>query len=304
MKEICANNCNEKPVSARKHLYLLLFLSSYSLVFILVWTLYIKSLYQIAVAILGYIAFKKLSPTFLHILELRADLANISGRESLLKHIQYLTTLPSNRRLQYRISALKKIKKGTLSSNRVIARFKVWKYALMTLICLAVVALLPTFVHSHRIRGKARLVQDLYEQAKFQEVIEIVCKRPELKNDDVGIQYNLALSYYRLGYLDEAKRELASYIEKDPFHATSYFILGQIHLRQGHKVKAIELYKKALDIDGNMADAYFAIGVAYMQEGNSKKAIRAFRKVIAIYGEENEWSKRALGYIKKLRGTF
>ena len=66
---------------------------------------------------------------------------------------------------------------------------------------------------------------------------------------------NVAYQFGGVGMVDEAMRLLRTAIELYPKEANLYDSLGEFHLRKGDKVKALELYQKALEIDPKFSNA-------------------------------------------------
>ena len=66
---------------------------------------------------------------------------------------------------------------------------------------------------------------------------------------------NVAYQFAGVGMVDEAMGLLRTAIELYPKEANLYDSLGEFHLRKGDKVKALELYQKALEIDPKFSNA-------------------------------------------------
>lgn len=66
---------------------------------------------------------------------------------------------------------------------------------------------------------------------------------------------SVAYQFAGVGMVDEAMRLLRIAIELYPKEANLYDTLGELHLRKGDKVKALELYQKALATDPNFFNA-------------------------------------------------
>jgi len=96
----------------------------------------------------------------------------------------------------------------------------------------------------------------------------------------------LARTYENLRLFDRAEKQYSAVVEDFPdFRARGLNGLAGIHLRRGDSRKAMELYRKALDIDPDDADAHLGAGLAF--------------QVLADYHRANGDSELALNYYEK-----
>jgi len=56
--------------------------------------------------------------------------------------------------------------------------------------------------------------------------------------------------------------------------------IGNIFFETGNRQKAIEAYKKAIEINPNLVDAYFNMGYTYFYMGKLPQAAKCFEEVL------------------------
>jgi tetratricopeptide (TPR) repeat protein len=74
-------------------------------------------------------------------------------------------------------------------------------------------------------------------------------------------------------------------------NAYYYHHLGVIQFQQGNYEEALRQFKKAISRDGGLADSRYYLGETYMKLGDREKAIEAYRKTLEV--DPNYLSARA-----------
>jgi tetratricopeptide (TPR) repeat protein len=69
---------------------------------------------------------------------------------------------------------------------------------------------------------------------------------------------------------------------KNQFNHRAHYNIGNAYQREGSRDKAIEHYKRAIDLNPNYADAYVNLGVAYTSRGRMREALELFQTAIDI----------------------
>ncbi|SHI65927.1 Tetratricopeptide repeat-containing protein [Tangfeifania diversioriginum] len=111
--------------------------------------------------------------------------------------------------------------------------------------------------------------------------------------------------YLDMEQTEEAMKYLDMAIKQDPNNATFHFAQGTLHEKVENKEKAIEAYKKAIEIDSDMFNANYNLGALYYNEG-----VEQIEFANTIPTSENEryqeelakadkWFKLALPYMEK-----
>ncbi len=120
--------------------------------------------------------------------------------------------------------------------------------------------------------------------------------------DDERILTKLIQYYLDVQQNDAALEYLNTAIEKDPENPSFYYARGVLY-EGTDKDKAIENYKKCLEIDVNFFNALYNIGVIYYNKGveqqnvaNDKTTTKAFNEAMDI---ANGYWEKALPYMEK-----
>lgn len=114
-----------------------------------------------------------------------------------------------------------------------------------------------------RLSGEEKPTQAI---ASFQKAIEI-----EPKYTDA--HYNLAVTYYNLGQLEEARKEYEVVLGLRPQDVDALNNLGTILARGGELEMAKEMFDKALGIDSGFALTHRNLAVYYQRSGDVFKTM-------------------------------
>ncbi len=81
---------------------------------------------------------------------------------------------------------------------------------------------------------------------------------------------------------DEASAVLAKALENEPASPALYVVAVQTLLQVGHRKEALEVCRKAFDLDPHLAVVSWALGLVYVEAGDYGKAIAAFRHALQV----------------------
>ena len=97
----------------------------------------------------------------------------------------------------------------------------------------------------------------------------------------------------------EAIELLKKAIELNPEFSEAYYNLGISYERLGKHKDAIKMLKKTIELSPDDPNAYYALGYAYYQKKKYKKAIDAFEHTVSLQ-PENAFAFKKLGssYLK------
>ncbi len=82
----------------------------------------------------------------------------------------------------------------------------------------------------------------------------------------------------------------------------------ELHTKKQYD-RAIEQFRKAIEIDGDAVDAYYGLGLACKAKGEKEAAIQAFERVIALVSTLEDRAKAqiltrlAQAHLEALRGS-
>jgi len=110
----------------------------------------------------------------------------------------------------------------------------------------------------------ANLYQRMEDQEGYLAIIQEGRKAYPEDADLIVYELNYYLQNKKF---EEAKQNLNLAIEKEPDNKQLYFSLGVVYDELGNTEKAVESYKKAIELDPNYFDAVYNLGALYFNEG-------------------------------------
>lgn len=119
----------------------------------------------------------------------------------------------------------------------------------------------------------------------------------DLINELINVYIQTGKDQLAMDYLSKA-------IEKEPKNATYLFALGTLYDKKKESEKAVELYKKAIEIDSKFVDAYLNLGASYYNTGIElyKKASEPGNKSYQKDEDKaKEYYKQAIPFLVKVK---
>lgn len=98
-----------------------------------------------------------------------------------------------------------------------------------------------------------------------------------------GFYTNLGREYVAVGEREKALEAYKKALEIEPRFALPYNNIGNIYLDMGRLEEAVPYYKKSLELDPNQAFAYNNLGNLYLRIGKYREAIPLYRKAVQIF---------------------
>ena len=133
--------------------------------------------------------------------------------------------------------------------------------------------------------SKCALAKKIGEKAaqKFKkdktEGLKLFIKAHGLCPDDVRLNFNLGLAYYRYGNLNEAEGYLKKAVGKDSGNGDWLNLLAWVMLETGSdREKALEYAEKAAELKSNSSAVFDTLIRAYMENGKLYKAVLTANK--------------------------
>ena len=93
---------------------------------------------------------------------------------------------------------------------------------------------------------------------------------------------NLGAAYYSINRIDEAIEQFEKAAKVGGSNGYYYHHLGIVEFHQKRYSSALKNFKKAVSRDGSLADSRYYIGEVYLKLGNEGKAIEAYRKTLEV----------------------
>jgi tetratricopeptide (TPR) repeat protein len=158
-------------------------------------------------------------------------------------------------------------------------------------------------IDSRRHQSLFNLGVACFDQADYARAESLFRQAIKQMPSNVEYRHNLALALERQ---DKIKESIDAYkaaikigsSKDDPALAQSFYCLARLYQKQGgdtDQAQAIELYKKAIEIDPKLVAAYNNLGVAYSEQGRYPEAIELYQKALSIDGGFSE-ARKNLGY--------
>jgi tetratricopeptide (TPR) repeat protein len=92
----------------------------------------------------------------------------------------------------------------------------------------------------------------------------------------------LAMQQHQAGRLPDAEAGYRQVLTADPNNATAMYGLGTVALQVGEIDIAVDLIRRAIELNGEWAEACYRLGRAYQARGELDAAIIALRKAVAL----------------------
>lgn len=87
-----------------------------------------------------------------------------------------------------------------------------------------------------------------------------------------------ALAFYETGDMEKAREMFLLYSGQYPLDENTYFYLGNIHLKRGEALAALQLYTKTLERRHNFFEALANSAIALEMQGESEAALQLLRQ--------------------------
>lgn len=96
------------------------------------------------------------------------------------------------------------------------------------------------------------------------------------------------ISFFEKEQFDKAIETFKKAIELKPDNAKVYFFLGNVFGDKGDYIKAIDAYQKAIEFRPDFKNAYINLGHAFFVKGDYDKAIEANKKAIELKSDDDK----------------
>jgi arylsulfatase A-like enzyme/Flp pilus assembly protein TadD len=103
-----------------------------------------------------------------------------------------------------------------------------------------------------------------------------------LRPEDAGSHFYLAMAYSTLGDLPKAIIEFEITLELDPSNEAALTNLGTLYVRQGHFEKAATIFNRQIETNPRDIAALVNLGVVYLMQQEPEHALRSFQSAVAV----------------------
>jgi len=119
-------------------------------------------------------------------------------------------------------------------------------------------------------------------------------------DDEIEQHFKRGVEYTNLGKYDKAIQEFTSVITNDKDYADAYLALGIVYVQKKMDREAVELLKKATELNPKEKMAYFILARVYEKIEENENAIQIWEKFLTLKPED-KYVKIAEKHLKRLR---
>ena len=142
---------------------------------------------------------------------------------------------------------------------------------------------------------RAKELRDSYDKSKEEEQKDI----EKIENKTYLDYFMLGYNYSDNGEYDKAIESYKKAIEINPKKDDAYYNMGISYDDNGEYDKAIESYKKAIEINPKKDKTYYNMGIAYSENKQYDKAIESYKKAIEINPKKDDaYYNMGIAYIE------
>jgi tetratricopeptide (TPR) repeat protein len=110
-----------------------------------------------------------------------------------------------------------------------------------------------------------------------------------IDDDYIAARFNKANALVELDKFEEAIIEYAITLEKEGPDSITYCNLAGCYERLNDNVKAQDFYKKATQINPNIAEGWFGVGLTFEKENKFKEALSYFKRAVILEPDNPEY---------------
>lgn len=111
-------------------------------------------------------------------------------------------------------------------------------------------------------------------------------------------QLNLGILYFKSGRYDDAIKECTKAVTLRPDHPSAHFHLGNAYYAKMWWEEALVEYERVFQLDPDHIDVHFAMGGIYYNRGHKDKAVECWRKYVDLAPEDSPKAKLAREYVQ------
>ena len=127
------------------------------------------------------------------------------------------------------------------------------------------------------------------------EAVQWLSTLVELRPKDGEALANLGIAYLKLGRVEEAERTLDRAVAQGQASNTgaAWYALGAVYSQTGRAERAVDAWRRAIDIDHRQYDALVSLGLTLSDMGRQEEAVHYFRRFVdeapgELYGEDQK----------------
>ena len=127
-------------------------------------------------------------------------------------------------------------------------------------------------------------LSNLHKEKKYKELFNLSSSLNKKYINNIDIMNCLAISYKGLGNSEKAKQIYLSMVdlEKKSEHAHIFVNAGNLFFETGEMDKSAEFHQIAINLDNKNAQSFLGLGLVAENSGNAQKAIDYYKKGLEI----------------------
>ena len=111
-------------------------------------------------------------------------------------------------------------------------------------------------------------------------------------------QLNLGILLFKEGNFEDSIKECTKAVTMRPDHPSAHFHLGNAYYAKMWWEEAMVEYERVLHLDSAHIDVHFALGGIYLNRGHKEKAVECWRKYLELAPPDSPKAKLALEYVE------
>lgn len=132
-----------------------------------------------------------------------------------------------------------------------------------------------------------RFGDKLQADGKAQEALEEYKKAHELGKNQIIALENVAVTYIRLGKIEQGEKLIRAILSKDPKNATALKNLAKIHEMKGEKDKELQVYEESAKIDERNLETNLSLGALYEKKDDMTQALKYYVKALSLTSDQS-----------------
>lgn len=136
----------------------------------------------------------------------------------------------------------------------------------------------------------------LTQRGEYESAAAHIQAALDLNGDSALFQTSLAQTYFRSGKLVEATKMLERVVAQRPDSYQAFSDLGAVYQESGVLDRAIDAYRRSIELNPDLAVVHFNLGTALKQLGSSAEAIAYVEKAVAQDATAGNYSATLAGY--------
>lgn len=118
-----------------------------------------------------------------------------------------------------------------------------------------------------------------------QELIEEMAQRQTARQESRAL-YQEAMSEYRAGLIEDARRLLRESVEADSRNAPAWVAMGVLEYENNNLFEAADAFGRALRLEPRRVEPHYNMGLVYETAGKYSQAVESYEKALELAPDE------------------